>query len=109
MADPVQPSWPLQFVTLPNGAVQLADTPQGSDQDRRSSAAIVVCTPRGWRDDLPDFGVSSLLFQQGQIDTERLAAEIAQSDQALADITADEALAHLADTRQVTVDAGHSA
>lgn len=80
MPDLTQPDWPLAFETLPDGTVQLAETPQDGPQDRRARAAVVVCTPKGHRFDEPSFGITPLPFQTGAIDTGRLAAEINQSD-----------------------------
>jgi hypothetical protein len=54
------------------------------------------------RDDLPSFGVTPTVFSQGALDTERLARELADSDDRL-DIDATE-LIDLADAtaRQIT-------
>jgi hypothetical protein len=71
---------------------QLGETvDQDTDAERLASAAVIVCTPRGHRDDLPDFGVTTPVFQQGNIDLDRLAGEIEQSDPRLA-VDADEFL-----------------
>lgn len=107
--DPRQPDWPLRFTTLPDGTVQLADVSQGSDQDRRARAAVVVCVPRDHRDDEPEFGITPLRWQQGDVDSARLASELNQSDPAL-DVTADEAY-ELADAtrRTIVADVGQAA
>jgi hypothetical protein len=57
---------------------------QGSVEELEAAAAVIACTPRGHRDDRPAFGVTSPVFEQGPVDTERLADEIAQSDARLA-------------------------
>lgn len=57
---------------------------QDTDVERLASAAVIVCTPRGHRDDLPAFGVTAPVFEQGPLDLERLAGEISQSDPRLA-------------------------
>lgn len=53
---------------------------QNSPDELAAAAAVIVCTPRGHRDDDPSFGVTSPLFEQRPVDAERLASEIAQSD-----------------------------
>lgn len=84
MADLPHYSWPLRFA-----AAGFAVCDQDSDEDLRSRAAVVASTPRGWRHDDPSFGVSDPTFTQGAIDADRIASEIAQSDQGL-DLTAEE-------------------
>jgi hypothetical protein len=107
MADSSEPAWPLRFITLPDGSVHLAEVAQGSPQAREGAAAVVICTPRGYRDDDPTFGITPLTFQQGRIDTSRLAGELAQSDPSLSDIDVTEALDLLHVTeRTVRVDVG---
>lgn len=64
-------AWPYQL-----GATVEQDTPA----DRLASAAVITCTPRGHRDDLPDFGISDPTFRQGAIDLEQLAADLTRSD-----------------------------
>lgn len=91
MDNLMQPGWPLAFVQLPDGTVQLGEVSQDSDADRLARAAVVMSTPRGHRDDEPQFGTSSPLFQPGRVDTDRLAAEINQSDPGL-DVQATEAI-----------------
>lgn len=71
MADLPHLPWPYQL-----GQV----VEQGSPSELVSAAAVIVCTPRGHRDDLPDFGVTAPVFQQGALDLDRLAGEITQSD-----------------------------
>lgn len=102
-------AWPMRFVTLPDGTVTYATVEQDTEPDLQASAAIIACTPRGWRDDDPTFGVTSPVFSQGPLDTDRLAAEIAQADDRL-DIDAEEVL-DLADAmnRQVVASVGRSA
>jgi hypothetical protein len=105
-----QPDWPLRFQTMPDGSVQLADVEQSSAQDRMASAAIVTCTPKGHRDDAPNFGVTPLPFQAGLINVERLASEIAQSDPRLEDLSASE-ITEITDatSRTVKIDVGTGA
>lgn len=109
MAELPHFAWPMQFVTLPDGGVTYATVEQDTDADLEASAAIIACTPRGWRDDDPTFGVSSPVFEQGPIDTDRLAAELAQADDRL-DVDVDEVL-DLANAmnRQLAVSVGRSA
>lgn len=104
--DLTQPDWPLAFEELPDGSVQLAEVAQDSDADRRARAAVVMCTPRGHRDDEPQFGTTSVLFKPGRVDTDRLAAEINQSDPGL-DVQATEAMDMYDNThRIITVTVG---
>jgi hypothetical protein len=80
MADLSHIGWPYQLGV---------DVEQDTTAELTAAAAAIVCTPRGHRDDDPDFGVTAPVFQQGALDLERLAAEISQSDQRLS-IDADE-------------------
>jgi hypothetical protein len=56
---------------------------QDTFAERASSALVIALTPRGHRDDLPGFGVTPLVFSEGAVDTGRLAAELAASDDRL--------------------------
>lgn len=91
MDNLTQPDWPFAFEQIPDGTIRLAEVPQDSDADRLARGAVVMCTPRGHRDDEPQFGVTSPLFKPGRVDTERLTAEINQSDPGL-DVQASEAI-----------------
>lgn len=106
---PTEPDWPLRFVTAADGSVALAETLQGEDRAREARAAVVLCTPKGHRDDAPAFGVTTVLWAPGPINTERLAAELNASDLSL-DVTAAESY-DLADAgrRRLSVDVGHAA
>jgi hypothetical protein len=75
MADLPHLPWPYQF-----GQV----VEQGSPAELVAAAAVIACTPRGHRDDDPDFGVTAPVFQSGALDLDRLAGEIQQSDPRLA-------------------------
>jgi hypothetical protein len=74
MADLPHLPWPYRF-----GEVVEQDSPD----ELVAAAAVIVCTPRGHRDDDPDFGVTAPVFQQGALDLDRLAGEITQSDSRL--------------------------
>ena len=89
MTDLPHFAWPLRLVTLPDGSSSFAEAEQDTAEDLASSAAVIACTPRGHRDDDPTFGVTSPVFTQGPIDTDLLAAELAQADDRL-DYVADE-------------------
>jgi hypothetical protein len=82
MADLPHLPWPYQF-----GQVVEQDSPD----ELVAAAAVIVCTPRGHRDDDQDFGVTSPVFEQGALDLDRLAGEITQSDPRLS-IDAEEIL-----------------
>jgi hypothetical protein len=75
MADLPHLPWPYQL-----GQTVEQETPA----ELIAAAAVIVCTPRGHRDDVPDFGVTTPVFEQGALDLERLAGEIQQSDPRLA-------------------------
>lgn len=64
---------------------------QDSGDELLAAAATITCTPRGHRDDLPDFGITQPVFEQGTVDLERLAGEITSSDPRLS-VDADELL-----------------
>lgn len=83
MAELPHFAWPMRFTTLPDGSVTYAAVEQDTEPDLLASAAIVACTPKGWRDDDPEFGVTRPVFDQGPIDTSRLAAELAAADDRL--------------------------
>lgn len=85
-------AWPYQLG---------ATVDQDSDAERLAAAAVIVCTPRGYRDDLPDFGVTQPVFEQTPLDLERLAGELAASDPRL--VADAEELLDLADSATRTV------
>lgn len=81
MPELPHPSWPLRLAVAPDGSRAFAMAEQDGADDLRSSAAVIVCTPRGHRMDDPNFGTTPLPFDHaGDIDTDRLAAELRQSD-----------------------------
>lgn len=104
MPDLPNLDWPVRLVTLPDGTVDFATVEQDTDPERRAAAAVAACTPKGHREDDPEYGVTQLVFQSGPIDTDQLAADLRASDDRL-DLTASETF-DLADamTRTVTVD-----
>lgn len=71
MAELSHFAWPFQLG---------ADLEQDTPQELSASAAVILCTPRGERDDDPHFGVTAPVFDTQPIDTVRLARELAQSD-----------------------------
>jgi hypothetical protein len=77
------PAWPMAYVPGPDGTVMLATVEQDSPEDLQASAAILVVTPRGHRDDDPGFGTTPLALRGGPIDVDRLAAELAAGDDRL--------------------------
>lgn len=90
-------AWPLRFATRPDGTVGFALVEQDTTSEHNASAALIASVPRGAREDDPTFGVSPLIFDSSPLDTDRLAAEIQQSDPRL-DIDATEVLDLLAPT-----------
>jgi hypothetical protein len=85
-------AWPYQL-----GATVEQDT----DAEMLAAAAVIACTPRGYRDDLPSFGVTQPVFEQSPLDLDRFAREIGQSDPRLA--AEAEELIDLADATARTV------
>jgi hypothetical protein len=84
MAELPHPSWPLRVVTNADGSRTFALCEQDGAEDLRSSAAVIASTPRGQREDDPNFGITPLAFDHaGDINTDRLAAELGQSDDRL--------------------------
>lgn len=71
MADLPHLAWPFQF-----GNVVEQDTVE----ELMASAAVIACTPIGFRADDPSFGITSPMFDTRPLDSERLAKEFAQSD-----------------------------
>lgn len=100
--------WPVQFVTSPDGTVDFATVEQDSTDEHKAAAAVIVCTQRGERPDADTYGITELVFQQGGINTDRLADEINESDDRL-DVTATDA-ADVVDAtrREITVTTGVS-
>lgn len=90
MADLSHLAWPYRLGV---------DVEQLSDGELQGSAAVIACTPRGHRDDDPGFGVTDLTFQQGALDLQAFASELAASDGRLA-IDAEEILDLAAATRR---------
>jgi hypothetical protein len=74
VSDLLHLDWPFRL-----GATTL----QNSPEELRASAAVIACTPRGWRADDPAFGVTTPLFEQRPVDTDRLTRELHDSDQRL--------------------------
>lgn len=91
MPDSPHYSWPLAFETQQDGTITFGQVEEGSDAELEASAAVIISTPRGHRDDDPTFGVSPLVFQGG-VDTDRLADELQQADPRLS-VEADEVVA----------------
>lgn len=75
MAELLHLAWPFRLG---------ATTVENTTEELKASAAVIACTPRGWRDDDPSFGVTSPLFDSQPVDTQRLAAELPESDPRLA-------------------------
>lgn len=85
MASPPLPhyAWPLQFVTNPDGTVGFAANDQDTPEDLEATAAVIVCTPRGWRDDDAQFGITPLIFEPVPVDAQLIADQVVQSDDRL--------------------------
>jgi len=67
---------PARFVTRPDGTVALATVDQGGPDHVRAQVARVASFPIGSRDDLPEFGVTPLVFQRGDLRLDVFRAQI---------------------------------
>lgn len=67
---------PVRFETRPDGTVGLAAVEQGSLDDQRSCVARVASFPIGTRDELPEFGITPLVFQRGDLRIDVFRAQI---------------------------------
>src|SRR3954454_12544376 len=67
---------PVRFVTRPDGKVALATVDQGSPDHVRAQIARVASFPIGSRDELPEFGITPLIFQRGDLRLDVLRAQI---------------------------------
>jgi hypothetical protein len=83
---------PLAFETRPDGTVALATIEQGSREHVRAQIARVVSFPIKTRNELPEFGITPLVFQRGGINLAVLRAQVERwvdadiSDQELVDV-----------------------
>jgi hypothetical protein len=67
-----------------------ADVEQLSHEELVASAAVIACTPRGHRDDLPSFGRRPASSSSRALDLERLAAELVYSPTTGCNVDAEE-------------------
>jgi hypothetical protein len=67
---------PVRFETRPDGKVALAVVEQGSPDHVRAQIARVASFPIGTRDELPEFGITPLAFQRGDLRLDVLRAQI---------------------------------
>lgn len=66
---------PLQFpLLLVNG--RFATFEQGSPKDVAQCVAVLMRTPRGFRDDLPDLGIDRLAFRRNGPDLDEIERQI---------------------------------
>jgi hypothetical protein len=89
-------SHPTAFRRRPDGKVSLAIVEQGSRDHVRAQAARVASFPIGTRDDLPEFGVTPLVFQSGDLRLDVFTAQLARW------VNADLTAAELADAAALT-------
>lgn len=69
---------PFRFEAVPGHGVSAVVTEQHSEPEIEDCVLRVVSYARGFRDDLPEFGISDPTFQQQPISVERVASEIAE-------------------------------
>jgi hypothetical protein len=92
MPDAPHIDHPVAFETLPDGRVRLAVVEQGSPEHVRAQIGRVVSFPIKTRDELPEFGITPLVFQRGDLRLDVLRAQVERwvdadiDDQELADI-----------------------
>jgi hypothetical protein len=90
---------PFRFETKPNGDVSAAVDEQHSDEEIVGCVMRIVSYERGYRDELPAFGVSDPTFEQAPIESEKLVSEIEEWEdrpalKALAAIDTDDESVH---------------
>lgn len=69
-------AYPFRFETAPSGVKYAAVTEQHSEDEITDCVVRIAHTPRGVRDELPEFGISDPTFVQAPVDGELLAEEI---------------------------------
>jgi hypothetical protein len=67
---------PFRFEAKPNGILVAAVDEQHSEEEVVACVMRIVSYERGYRDELPTFGISDPTFEQAPVDTERLLDEI---------------------------------
>lgn len=76
MPDAPHFAHPLRFETRSDGTIGLAVVEQGSLDDQRACVARVASFPIGTRDELPEFGVTPLAFQRGDLRIDVFRAQV---------------------------------
>lgn len=76
MPDAPHFTHPVAFQAAPDGTVSIAVTEQGSADDTRSCVARVASFKIGTRDELPEFGITPLVFQRGDLRVDVLRAQL---------------------------------
>jgi phage baseplate assembly protein W len=70
-------SFPFRFVTNPaTGNLEAAVTEQESADEVADCVQRIAQTRRGWRDELPEFGLSDPTFEQAPVDADLLTEEL---------------------------------
>lgn len=69
---------PFRFETEPGHGVVAVVEEQHSEPEIKDCVLRVVSYRRGFRDELPEFGITDPTFKQQPIDSERVAAELAE-------------------------------
>lgn len=70
-------SYPFRFETVPNtGDLAAVVVEQQSAEEVLDCVTRIAHTPRGFREELPDFGISDPTFSQVPVDAERMTDEI---------------------------------
>lgn len=77
MADAPHFAYPFRLETDPaSGALAAVVTEQESADEVADCVTRIVRTPRGFRDELPEFGISDPTFEQTPVDADLLTDEL---------------------------------
>ena len=75
MADIPHFALPFRFEAMPGGTLAAATVEQDTREDIAACFEAVIRTPRGFRDELPGFGVTPPEFSQGGPDIALVRSE----------------------------------
>jgi phage baseplate assembly protein W len=96
-------AWPFTWQAHPDGTTRAAVVEQDSVDDLKACVARIVSTRVGARDELPEFGITDLAFQLGDIQQAPLRTQIERWEPR-ADLDSDEIIQALQPwVRQVLV------
>lgn len=67
MTDIPHLTWPFRFAAQPDGTTAAVVAEQNSIDDYTTQVAVIVSCPIDFRDELPEFGITPLAFQLGDL------------------------------------------